>query len=93
MAGTSYYGHLAFTLGDVRGVPSGDVSLEVQPAQLSALNPRSHCSTSCSSPTDDPGHNPRGPAAGAAGHASGTRHANHTTRMPQITLAGTPPAS
>jgi len=30
MAGTGYYGHLAITLGDVRGVPTGDVSLEVQ---------------------------------------------------------------
>ena len=30
MAGTGYYGHLAITLGDVRGVPSGDVSLDVQ---------------------------------------------------------------
>jgi hypothetical protein len=30
MTGTGYYGHLAITLGEVRGVPSGDVSLEVQ---------------------------------------------------------------
>jgi hypothetical protein len=30
MAGTGYYGHLAIALGDVRGVPSGDVSLEVE---------------------------------------------------------------
>ncbi len=30
MAGTGYYGHLAITVGDVRGVPAGDVGLDVQ---------------------------------------------------------------
>ena len=30
MAGTGYYGHLAIALGNVRGVPSADVSLEVE---------------------------------------------------------------
>lgn len=30
MAGTGYYGHLAITVGSVRGVPTGDVSLDVQ---------------------------------------------------------------
>jgi len=30
MTGTGYYGHLAITLGEVRGAPSSDVSLDVQ---------------------------------------------------------------
>jgi hypothetical protein len=30
MTGTGYYGHLAITLGDARGVPASDVALEVQ---------------------------------------------------------------
>jgi hypothetical protein len=30
MAGTGYYGYLVITLDDVRGIPSSEVSLEIQ---------------------------------------------------------------
>jgi hypothetical protein len=30
MAGTGYYGHVAITLGEVRGVPTADLALELE---------------------------------------------------------------